>query len=156
MGLNIDANYDEVVVHFDPYTLGILHIKARNSTDGSEQGTLDRFTTHNGNILPGIYNSGPYDPEGEPNGLDIDECIRKVMDRRKNPSEGAALIYKFGEDNEVDVTNIDTSDIPICIYYLSVDPIYTAIVQREGRSLLGLGEDCVVGTLRVRKGNNNE
>lgn len=151
MALYPDAKYDQVIVHFDPVTLGILSIKAWNSEDNTEQGTLDRQSLDgNGDVYPGLYN--PLDS-------DISECVDKVVARRKNPVilgvdfTSAALIYKFDQKNEVDVTYMDFSDHALPPYYALVDPIYNAVIRREGDGILAsfVTQGCVIGTLRVRE-----
>ena len=171
MPLNIDANYDEINVNFDADTFEIQHIKAFNSQRNTEEGTIDRITRDTvGNILPGIYNPGPYDPAAPdtPNGLDIDEVIRKVMERRdaqrKNPLgtpvNGAKLIYKFNghgaTGNQIDVTFFDLDGSHPFAFFMIADPIHSAIRRREGKFVGSQPTPqptaaCIVGRLRYKK-----
>ena len=152
MPLNTNADYDQIVVTFNPETLGIRHIKARNSGTGGEEGTLDRFSLDAMNqARPGIYN--PEDP-------DISKVVQEIVDRRAdlnlNTTDGVTLIYQFGTNNAVDATRMDPSTDPRYAYFMFVDPIHTEVRRREGNDLFtGVitesAESCIRGVLRVKQ-----
>ena len=160
MGLNYGATYDQLVVSFDISTYGILHIKARNSDEDTEEGTLDRVTVDTSVDpsvnLPGVYNPGPYDPElpDTTSGLDIDTCIRAVMSQRSDSTMGISLIYDFGPNNRVNVTELELGGPHPHNILLLLDPIHTEIRRREGKVIsieVPPVNQCIVGHLRVKE-----
>ena len=155
MGLVYNADYDEVVVSFDPVNLGILYIKARKSGSGAEQGTLDRVGYKDGVVLPGIYH--PTEPS-------IATCLSGIKSRfsaldalgssySDAPSDllGIDLIYKFGEGNEVNAYHIEkNSDYSHLRGFLALDPLYNSLGRSGGvgTSVASAYEIC--GRLRPR------
>ena len=155
MGLVYNADYDEVVVSFDPVNLGILYIKARKSGSGAEQGTLDRVGYKDGVVLPGIYH--PTEPS-------IATCLSGIKSRfsaldalgssystSSSELSGVDLVYKFGEGNEVNAYHIEKNPAYSHLRrFLALDPLYTSL---ERGVIGGIGDTSVYkicGRLRPR------
>ena len=147
MAINIGATYDKVVVRFDPNTLGIQHIRV---FDGIlEQGTIDRETSDGTNTRPGLYH--PEDP-------DMKAVVEKVQNRRRNPDSnttvGIALIYRFGNNNDVDVTRMNPATHPRYAFFMLMDPIHTEVRKRENINPFAggsLNDACLTGQIRRKE-----
>ena len=150
MAINQGSPYDKIVVHFDPNTFGILHIKAFDGV--LEQGSIDRETSDATGIRPGLYH--PEDP-------DIIAVVDQVHARRINQdlltTDGIALIYRFGPNNDVDVTRMNIATHPRYAFFMLMDPIHTAVRNKEdintfaGGAVTGPHQHtgCVTGRIKL-------
>lgn len=152
MVINEGTMYDRVIVRFDPNTFGIQHIKIFNGVD--EQGTIARETSENVRPRPGYYH---------PEDSDISAIVSQVCGRRANAdlntTDGAALIYRFGNNNDVDVTRMNLSTHPRYAFFMLMDPIHTEVRNVEninpfaGSSVAGphTHEGCLVGRIKRKE-----
>lgn len=146
------GTYDRVIVRFDPNTFGIQHIKIFNGAD--EQGTIDREASHRGTPYPGYYH---------PDGSDISLIANQVHLRRQNAdpntTDGIALIYRFNDNNDVDVTRMNLSTHPRYAFFMLMDPIHTEVRNVEninpfaGSSVADphTHQGCLVGRIKRKE-----
>lgn len=149
MAIN-SKGYDKVVVQFDPTTFGIQHIKVFDHHD-TELGTIDRQTSDGTNMRQGLYNLE--DP-------DIDDVALEVHKQRRRPKtqQGILLIYRFSQNNDVNMTHLNVETSPHFAFFMLMDPIHTAVRKMESKNpfaggppVTGQHQACLTGRIKRRR-----